>query len=76
MNNFLYLIALQCVAVAALTVQNLPGRSQSDTISAIKRELALAPRASNIIFSKSTKLDSSLEQFPLFKMFVFLPSVI
>ncbi|KAJ6782776.1 hypothetical protein PWT90_04133 [Aphanocladium album] len=68
MYNFLYLFALQLGAAAALTVQSLPGRSQSDTISAIKRELALAPRASNIIFSKSTTLDSSLEQFPLFKI--------
>lgn len=54
--------------VTALTVHNLPGHSTYDTIAEIKRHLLHAPRAENrIIFSKSAKLDSSLDELPLFK---------
>ncbi|KAJ4153157.1 hypothetical protein LMH87_009659 [Akanthomyces muscarius] len=47
---------------------SLAGRSSSDTVAAIKQELMLAPRANNVIFSKSSEIDSSIEDFPLFKI--------
>lgn len=75
MYSFVYLFALPVTAVAALMGHSSAGRSSSDTVAAIKQELMLAPRANNVIFSKSSEIDSSIEDFPLFKMYASIPHV-
>lgn len=73
MYCFLHLFALQATVVAALTGHSSTGWSRSDTVAAIKQELMLAPRANNVIFNKSSEIDSSIEEFSLFKMYASNP---
>lgn len=53
-------------AVDALNVRPIPGRSTQATVYDIARRLHLAPRVDGVIFEKSTSLDTSIEDFPLF----------
>lgn len=64
-----FFVTVQLAAAAICAAAGHPNHSSIETIAQIKRELMLAPRSDNVIFSKSTKLDSSIEEFPLFKLY-------